>query len=303
MKCLVTGGAGFVGSNLALYLLSQGHDVLITGNTEEQQDPVLLDKCLQYEYGSLEWEKIGKVDVVFHQAANNDTTLLDRNEFLKVNVEATKRLLEGAIAQGCKRIVYASSTAVYGNGPVPPRETEHLKPLNPYGESKLLVDQYVQELVKEHPNIIIVGLRYCNVYGPRENHKGKRANMVFQLAHQMVKGNPKLFKFGEQQRDYIYVKDVITANMLASQAKESCIVNCAFGKATSFNDIVKCLNTVLNVERTPEYIDNPYEDKYQTNTECDMSLAKEKLGFVPEWDIKKGITNYYDSGWLTKESQ
>ena len=97
---------------------------------------------------------------------------------------------------------------------------------------------------------------------------------------------------------FTYVKDVVTANILASKAKESCIVNCGSGKAISFNQIVEQLNFVLGLNRKPEYIDNPFEGAYQNYTECDMSLAKEKLGFVPEYTFEKGLMDYYHSGFL-----
>lgn len=90
--------------------------------------------------------------------------------------------------------------------------------------------------------------------------------------------------------------DVVRANLLALEARESCIVNCGSGRATSFNDIIKILNRTLGVNRTPEYIENPYADRYQSFTQCDMSLAKEKLGFVPEFDVEKGIADYYRNG-------
>ena len=122
--------------------------------------------------------------------------------------------------------------------------------------------------------------------------------MVYQFAQQMLKGNPKLFKFGDQRRDYIYVKDVVKANMLASEAKESCVVNCGSGKAISFNKIVELLNPILGLSRDPEYIDNPFKGAYQCYTECDMNLAKEKIGFVSEYSFEKGLIDYYRSGFL-----
>ena len=154
------------------------------------------------------------------------------------------------------------------------------------------------QFAQKHPEIIIVGLRYCNVYGPGESHKGKRSSMIYQLAQQISKGNPRIFKMGEQKRDFIYVKDVVEANILASKAKESCIVNCGLGKATTFNRIIEILNKALGTNRKTEYIDNPYADQYQNFTECDMNLAKQKIGFAPEYGIEKGIKDYYESGFL-----
>ena len=292
MRILVTGGTGFVGSNLVARLLQEGHDVLITGHDAEQRIPGFQGKYLQPTFLGIDWEAIGAVDVLFHQAAVNDTTLLDEREMLRANVSASQELFRRVAAGGCRRIVYASSTAIYGDAPAPYREDTPARPLNPYARSKKLLEEFASGFARENPQVTIVGLRYCNVYGPGESHKGKRASMIYQLARQMTRGNPRLFKYGEQKRDYLYVDDAVRANLLAAQAAESCIVNCGSGRAVSFNDLVSQLNRVLGVDRTPEYIDNPYEDRYQSHTECDMTLAKQKLGFVPEFDLTKGLAAY-----------
>ncbi|MDP2695827.1 MAG: NAD-dependent epimerase/dehydratase family protein [bacterium] len=298
MQALITGGTGFIGSNLALKMLSDGHDVTITGTDNEYKFTDERLKILPPDFANINWAKLGSVDVVFHQAAINDTTIMDRNEMFRVNVEASEKLFNDAIIHGCRKIVYASSTAIYGDLPAPHKEEGPFKPLNPYAESKLALDEFATEFAKQHPDVVVVGLRYCNVYGPGETKKGKRATMIYQLAQQMKTGNPKLFKYGEQKRDYIYIKDLVQANILAAGAQESCIVNCGFGEAVEFNELVNILNDNLGASRTPEYIDNPYIDKYQAHTECDMSLAKEKIGFIPKFDIKKGIADYRNSGFL-----
>lgn len=298
MRILVTGGTGFIGSNLAIALLARGHDVAITGHDAEQKLPDFKGKYLQPTFQGINWDALGSFDILFHEAAINDTTNLDRTEMMRANVEAAKHLFLHVTKQGCRRIVYASSTAVYGDTPPPHAEGGPLRPLNPYAESKKLLDEFAMEFARSRPDVVVVGLRYCNVYGPRENHKGHRASMIYQLARQMRSGNPRLFKHGEQKRDYVYVKDVVRANLLAMRAPESCIVNCALGVATPFNDIVSILNTVLGTRRTPEYIENPYGARYQGHTECDMALAKEKLGFTPKFDIAAGIADYHQSGFL-----
>jgi ADP-L-glycero-D-manno-heptose 6-epimerase len=297
-RILVTGGTGFIGSNIALELMARGHEVLITGNDAEQKLLGFKGKYLQPGLLGLDWDAIGNIDAVFHEAAMNDTTLLDEREMMRANTDASMALFEYAAAHGCKNIVYASSTAVYGATPAPYVEDKGLDPLNPYGVSKLMLDQKATAFATAHPGMRVVGLRYCNVYGPRESHKGARASMIRQLAQQMAKGNPRMFKMGEQKRDYIYVKDVVKANMLALEAKESCVVNCGSGTATTFNDLVVILNNVMGLQRVPEYIDNPYADRYQNFTQCDMTRAKEKLGFVPEYTPEIGIKDYYESGFL-----
>lgn len=303
MKILVTGGTGFVGSNIASELIAKGHEVVITGNEAEQRVNGVA-KLIQPGFLGIDWDAVGTPDVIFHEAALNDTISLDVREMMRGNFEASKVLFEYSAKMGVKRIVYASSTAIYGDVPAPYHEEGSVHPLNPYGESKLAFDIWAMEFARMHPEMLIVGLRYCNVYGPGESHKGVRASMIWQLARQMKTKNPKLFKSGEQKRDYIYVKDVVRANLLASGiaegaiANESCIVNCGSSEATSFNDVIIMLNEIMGLHRTPEYIENPYADRYQNFTLCDMTMAKEKIGFVPTYDIKEGIRDYARNGLL-----
>lgn len=299
MRALVTGGTGFIGSNIALELYNQGLEVIVTGNESEQKLPKGIKRFYPTVHG-IDWSRLGRIDVLFHQAALNDTTNLDYDEMMFANFEVSMLLFHDIMKRGCERIVYASSTAVYGDVPAPYVESGQVNPLNSYAMSKLRLDNYAMRLASMSKSII-VGLRYCNVYGPGESHKGKRASMIYQLAQQMQGGSPRLFTDGTQKRDWIYVKDVVEANILASRSKESCIVNCGSGKATSFNDLVRLLGKAMGVEREVSYIDNPYGDRYQNYTECDMSLAKEKIGFVPRYGIGEGIKAFFDSGCLVKK--
>lgn len=298
MHIFVTGGTGFVGSNLVKEFHKRGDEITITGSNAEQNVKGFIKKYLQPGLLGIDWSATGQIDILYHEAAINDTTLNDRDEMLRANLSASIELFEHAVENGCKKIVYASSTAVYGNAPAPFKEDGPITPLNVYGESKMMLDEFAMEFASRNPEITVVGLRYCNVYGPGESHKGKRASMIYQLAQQMEKGNPRLFKHGEQKRDWIYVDDVVKANILAAEAKESCVVNCGSGSATPFNEIVEILNDVMGLKRTVEYIDNPFKDKYQDFTYCDMTKAAEKIGFRPEYDIKKGINQYYSTGKL-----
>tara|TARA_Y100000034_G_C6853327_1_gene387398 strand:- start:114 stop:1016 length:903 start_codon:yes stop_codon:yes gene_type:complete len=299
MKSLVTGASGFVGSNLVKELINKGHEVLAVTREKENNLSNLNVKIIETPFYELNWDEVGNIDTLFHEAAITDTTVTDEKEMSFVNTTAPIRLFKEAIAHGCKHIAYASSTGVYGNSPAPSIVGQGEEPLNEYGKSKLALDKEAMSLAKQHPEVIIVGLRYCNVFGPGESHKGKNANMVYQFAQQILQGRPKLFKHGEQKRDQIYVKDVALANLQSLNAKESCILNCGAGKPVTFNEMIKVLNEVLKTDKQPTYIDNPYPF-FQTHTECDMTLTKEKIGFTTTYSFKEGVEDYFKSGKLTE---
>lgn len=300
MKCLVTGGTGFIGSNVAEELIKQGHDVTIIGTKPHflPKEVRKNAKIIQPGFLGINWDKIGKVDALFHLAGITDNQFRDWDEIHRANVESSRRIFEHVIQHGCKQIVYASSTSVYGLVQPPFREDGPVEPHNEYARSKLETEKIAKELGQKHPDVTFVGLRCCNVYGPREGHKGTLSTMIYQFAQQMRNGNPKLFKWGEQKRDYVYVKDVVRAYLLGAQMKQSCVVNCAGGKAVSFVELVNILNKVMGLNRTSEFIDSPLGTNYQAHTECDLTKAKEVLGFAPEFDIEKGIKDYYESGQL-----
>jgi len=136
----------------------------------------------------------------------------------------------------------------------------------------------------------IVGLRYFNVFGSRESYKGRAASMVYHLAKQIKSGkNPRIFKFGEQKRDHIYVKDIVDATIKAMNAKSG-IYNVGNGIGTTFNDLIKILNEIMGTNYKIEYFDMPYDPKtYQSNTQADTKKAEEFLGFKAKWPLKQGI--------------
>jgi len=283
MRYFVSGGTGFCGSHLTRKLLDLGHEVLITGREGEQPSNAI---CIGYDFHRLDWNAIGEVDAVFHQAAITNTLFDDSESVLRVNYLQSKRLFEEART---KRIIYASSCAVYGRAPIPFKEDGPKVPLNPYGYSKLYLDEYTVDF-KRCP---IVGLRYTNVYGHGENHKGKSACMISQIAEAVKEGRkPKLFKWGEQSRDFVFVDDVVQANLLALEAPSG-VYNVGSGKPTTFNGVLKTINEVMGTNIEAEYIDNPIASVYQDFTQCDMAFSKERLKYEPSVSLLEGCKKLY----------
>lgn len=294
-KYLVTGGAGFVGSNIAKELESQGHEVTVIDDFSNANFKNLIG--FKGDVIAADIFKFMPQDVyfdaIFHEAAITDTTVMDQQRMMEQNVEAFKNVLNFAAFNEIKRVVYASSAATYGNGAVPMKESQPTHPENVYGFSKVIMDNVARQFAQDNQDMTIVGLRYFNVYGPGEYYKGKMASMMFQLYNQMKEGKrPRIFKHGEQLRDFVYVKDIVKANLCAlTNAKETGVYNAATGVARSYNDVVACLNKEMGTNLEPEYIDNPYAF-FQTKTEADMSLTLEKIGYAPDYTLEAGVADY-----------
>ena len=308
---LITGGAGFIGSNLAFYfqenfpnskvivfdcfrsdeifpngnLKSFGHyknligfkGDIICGNINNQADLALLS-----DY---------KFDYVFHQAAISDTRVYDQEIIMKTNVNSFYDLLAIAKKDGAV-MVYASSAATYGNQPSPQTIGKE-SPENPYGYSKYIMDQIAIRYSKENPDLTIVGLRFFNVYGPREYYKANTSSMVIQLGHQILDGKiPRLFKGSDQIfRDFIYIDDVLQASIKACDPKQNGTYNVGTGISRSFQDIADILQKELGTDLGTEYFTNPY-DGYQIHTQANISTSKDNLGFEPKVSLEQGIKSY-----------
>lgn len=298
MNALVTGGGGFIGSNLALELERRGFNVTVlddfsVGNRENLngfEGEIISEGIMEVNLN-----KLKEMDFIFHQAAITNTTVKDKELMMNVNLHGFKRFLDFAVERGIP-FIYASSAAVYGSAKAPQKESDAGNPNNSYGESKWLCDCTAKEGM-EKSDSLIAGLRYFNVFGPRERFKGKMASMVWQLSQQMLKGKkPRIFKYGEQKRDQLYAKDAVKANLLAMNAKENCIVNVGSGKAVTFNYIIETLNKTLGFNYEAEYFDNPFKEFYQEETEADLSLAGKYLGYKPEWSFEEAVKDYFKKG-------
>ncbi len=305
---LITGGAGFIGSNLAFYfqdnypnskivvfdkfrdgtkfdngnLQSFGHfknllgfkGTIISGDINSSED---LKKLEDYKF-----------DYIFHEAAISDTTVINQKIMMDTNVNAFKTILDLAVKQNSV-VIYASSGATYGGSNI--FKVGYEVPNNVYGYSKFVMDNISKDY---YDKIKVVGLRYFNVYGAREYFKGKTASMVLQFGLQLLKGEEaKLFEGSNKiLRDFIYIEDVIQANIKACKAKESGIYNVGTGIARSFQDIVDILKRELNISRDDIYIPNPFIGSYQFFTEADIDDTKEMLNYSPNYSLEDGIKLY-----------
>ena len=308
---LITGGAGFIGSNLAFYfqdnypnshvvvfdcfrseatfangnLQSFGHyknligfrgDV-VCGNINSKSDLALLN-----DY---------KFDYIFHQAAISDTRVYDQEIVMQTNVNSFYDLLDKA-KKDYSVMVYASSAATYGSLPSPQTVGKE-NPENPYGFSKYAMDQIAYRYSDENPDMTIVGLKFFNVYGPREYYKAKTSSTVIQFGHQILNGKaPILFKGSDKiLRDFINIEDVIQANIKACNPKQNGTYNVGTGNPRSFQDIADILQKELGTTLGTQYIPNPY-DGYQMHTQADITTSQANLGFEPVVSLEEGIKAY-----------
>ncbi|WP_270969093.1 ADP-glyceromanno-heptose 6-epimerase [Campylobacter upsaliensis] len=301
MRIIITGGAGFIGSNLAL-ALQEKHEVLIVdkmrgdkrldnGNLESfghfknlldfKGELFVGDIC---EAKSFDVMREFKPDIIFHQAAISDTTAYNQTQVLSVNLNSFKDFIKLAIKCDSK-LIYASSASVYGDMPSP-QKVGYEEPKNPYAFSKLMMDKLAQKYFNE---LHIVGLRYFNIYGKNEFFKGKTASMILQFGLQILSGkNPRLFEGSEKiYRDFTYIKDVVNANLKALETKSG-IYNVGSGKARTFKDIVDILQKELGTNLDYEWIKNPYEKAYQFHTQAHL----DENFYKGEFELEAGIKDY-----------
>lgn len=308
---VVTGAAGFIGSNLILGLNKMGiTNILAVGDLSDGHKFVNLAAGEYRDYmdyedflAQIEANKpfAEPIEAIFHQGACSATTEWNGRYMMKVNYEYSKKLLHYCLDHKVQ-FIYASSAAVYGANQKFNEADKKQQPLNVYGYSKWQFDQYVLRYLSATESQI-VGLRYFNVYGPREQHKGGMASVAFHLMNQLHDHDEvKLFEGshgyadGEQRRDFIYVGDVVDVNLWFYQhANKSGIFNLGTGQAKPFNDIAKYL---LKHHGSGHLTYIPFPDKlknaYQAYTQANISQLRE-VGYAAEFtSLKDGLCQYYD---------
>lgn len=313
---IVTGGSGFIGSNIVKTLNERGHsDILVVDNLtngvkfKNLVDCDITDYLDKEEFLALiqnSKEFKSKIKAIFHKGACSSTTEWDGRYMMRNNYEYSKILLHYCLDRAIP-FIYASSAATYGGGKIFKEAREFEAPLNVYGYSKFQFDQYVRQILPSAKSQI-VGLRYFNVYGPRESHKGSMASVAFHQYNQLPKeGFVKLFEGcdgygnGEQQRDFVYVGDVVNVNLwFAENPNKSGIFNVGTGRAESFNAVA---NAVINWygHGRIEYI--PFPDhlrgRYQSFTQADISALR-NAGYTGAFKtVAEGVKEYLN--WLAQQ--
>ena len=308
---LLTGAAGFIGSHLLGFLNKQGYaNIIIVDefdnedkwfNFDDKQFTEKVERSILFDWLK---ENNPAIDFVFHLGARTDTTEFDYSIHEKLNVEYSKNIWNYCTEKSIP-LVYASSAATYGSGELGYKDdhaiVNELQPLNPYGISKNEFDKWALQQTSQPPSW--AGLKFFNVYGPNEYHKGRMASMIFHGYNQIKKtGEVKLFKShkpefkdGEQLRDFIYVEDIAkVCYWLMQNNVESGLYNLGTGKARSFKDQITAIFNTLNKEPNIQYIDMPEDirDKYQYFTEADMSKLI-NAGYTESfYSLEEGVADY-----------
>lgn len=308
---IVTGGAGFIGSNIVKALNDTGYrDILVVDNLKDGTKFANLADLDIADYIDKEdfianivaGDDLGDIEAIFHEGACSSTTEWDGKYMMDNNYQYSKEVLHYCLERSIP-FLYASSAATYGgrsNNFVEERQFE--QPLNVYGYSKFLFDQYVREILP-HAGSQICGFRYFNVYGPREGHKGSMASVAFHLNQQIHQGeNPKLFSGSENfKRDFVYVADVAAVNLWFWKQGVSGIFNCGTGRAESFQSVA---DAVLDYHKTGsvEYIPFPekLQGRYQSYTQADLTKLRAAGYDKPFHSVAEGVADYM--AWLNRDA-
>ena len=304
MNILVTGGAGFIGSNVVDALLDLGHSVFVVDNLSTGKKENINPNAVFYEVDITHKEKLEDVfkeaqpEIVFHIAAQIDVRKSVENPQFdaEVNIIGSINVFELSVRYGVKRIIFSSTGgALYGEPKIlPAKEDSPIEPLSPYGVSKFATEQYLNYFNRLY-GIERVILRYGNVYGSRQDPLGEAGVIAIFTGRILNDLQPVIYGDGNQTRDYIFVEDVVRANILAIEGKGG-IYNIGTGIETSVNDLVKMFSEILNKHIEPVYAP-PRKGEVQ-RIALDTSKAKKELGFTPKFSLEEGLKRTVD--WYNK---
>lgn len=293
-RILVTGGAGFIGSNLANEL-AQTNDVVVVDDGFLGDERNLVDDVDFRERSVLEDDLPTDVSVVFHLAALSSYAMheADPSRGARVNVEGFVNTIEQAREDGCSTVVYASTSSIYGDQTTPSLEDMDVTVNTGYEASKVARERYA-EYFSNHYDMHLAGMRLFSVYqgyGGNEAHKEEYANVVAQFADDIARGeSPTLYGDGTQTRDFTHVKDVTRGLITAADHQLEGIYNLGTGRAVSFNELVAMITSELDADVEPEYVENPIsEDVYVHDTMADYAKIHDATGWEPCISLEEGI--------------
>ncbi|MGB9877254.1 MAG: SDR family oxidoreductase [bacterium] len=301
MRILITGGAGFIGSHIVDAYIDLGHSVTIVDDLSTGLEENINPKAKFYKLDIRDFQGLREIfqkekpEIVNHHAAQIDVrkSLRDFLFDADVNIIGSLNLLKLSLDYGVKKFIFASTGgAIYGEPLYLPADEKHpALPLSPYGAAKLAIEHYLY-VFQQNFSLPFVALRYANVYGPRQNPLGE-AGVVAIFTDKMVKGErPTIFGDGEQTRDFVYIKDVVSANILALERDKVGIFNIGTGKRTSVNEVFQKIKQALGKEMEPIYAE---ERKGEVrHIALDYSLAEKELGWRPKYDIDSGLKETID---------
>lgn len=300
-KALVTGGAGFIGSNIAKKLVEEGVEVVVLDSLYLGDESNLsnIEEDIEFIKGSvLDRETVEEAvegcDTVFHQAARSSSPMHkdDAAEGARVNIEGFVNTIEASKEAGSvEKIVYASTSSMYGSVEPPHEEDNGEYPTNLYTASKMARELYAT-VYSQQTDMHFTGLRYFSVYGPHERAKGDYANVVTQFMWKMMDGDrPVIWGDGDQSRDFTFVEDIARANYMAAERKDETngeYYNIGTGRDVDFNTLVEKLNEALGTDIEPEHIEHPRDNPVMA-TKADYSRAKLQLGYEPQYSFEEGL--------------
>jgi UDP-glucose 4-epimerase len=297
-RILVTGGAGFIGSNFC-NLNHDKFDIVALDNLF-LGDESNLDKGTKFVKGDAckleDLEKVGKVDYVVHLAGTSSAPMFMGDGFAKgyVNsVQSFVTVLEWARKNGTKKVVYASTSSLYGNNPLPLLETQVVTPINHYSVTKKVYEDCARCYNKVYPEMDIIGFRFMSVYGPNEEAKGIYANLISQFCWDIGRDlAPVIYGDGTQTRDFTNVKDVVQGLTLAIEHKQKLgadVFNIGTGKGTPVKDVVDALNKAFGKDVKPKFIENPVKENYVIGQYADIGKIQKVLGYKPTVKLEDGI--------------
>jgi UDP-glucose 4-epimerase len=292
MSTLVTGGAGFIGSNLVEELLRAGEDVVILDNMHTGSPSNLEDLKGSVKLIKASCNDLPEMDIhpekIYHLGIPSSSPMYKKNPYLAgVAINGFTAVFELARRSGA-RVIYASSSSLY-NGLMPPHhEDMAIQVADYYTEARLAMER-MAELYKRLFDVPSIGMRFFSVYGPKETAKKQYANMVTQFLWEMRVGKtPLIFGDGTQTRDFTYVKDVVRALCLGMNSNYHGILNVGTGKAYSFNKVIEILNENMGLSVKPQYAENPIKN-YVQHTLSDTEKAEKIIGFRSEYSLENGV--------------